>query len=115
MSIKKAGCGAPNAANAEKIPGRRARQANQVIDSTFDELDQQGKLDWTNESTPFSFPCFVVYRGLEGKGRVVVDIRGLNAITQPDTDPLPLQSDIILAVHECSFIFVIDCASFFYQ
>ena len=49
------------------------------------------------------------------KGRAVVDIRGLNSITQADIYPLPLQSDLISSVKDCKFISVVDCASFFYQ
>jgi hypothetical protein len=89
----------------------------QVIDKTFDELHNQGRLEWTAESTPFSYPVFVVWRTLangERKGRAVVDIRKLNDITQPDAYPFPLQSDIIATVSGCKFITVIDCASFFY-
>ena len=89
-----------------------------VIDKTFDELHDQGRLEWTTESTPFSYPIFVVWRTLpngERKGRAVVDIRKLNEITQPDAYPLPLQSDIIATVSGCQYITVIDYASFFYQ
>ena len=46
---------------------------------------------------------------------MVVDIRALNAITQPDAYPLPLQSDIIQAVQGCQYISVVDCSGFFYQ
>ena len=90
----------------------------QVVDKTFDELHDQGRLEWTAESTPFSYPVFVVWRTLpngERKGRAVVDIRKLNEVTQPDAYPLPLQSDIIATVSGCQYITVIDCASFFYQ
>lgn len=73
-----------------------------LVDQTFDELHRQGKMSWTTQSTPFSYPCFFVYRGPpeKRKGRVVVDIRALNAITQPDAYFLPLQSDIIQAVQD---------------
>ena len=89
----------------------------QLVDETFDELHRTGKLSWTNESTPFSYPVFCVWKMVDGesKGRVVVDIRGLNAITQPDAYPLPLQADILTLVRECQFISVIDCSAFFYQ
>ncbi len=90
----------------------------QVVDKTFDELHDQGRLEWTAESTPFSYPVFVVWRTLangERKGRAVVDIRKLNEVTQPDAYPLPLQSDIIATVSGCRYITVVDCASFFYQ
>lgn len=88
-----------------------------LVDDTFNELHRAGKMSWTNESTPFSYPVFCVWRNVDGKrkGRVVVDIRGLNAITQPDAYPLPLQSDMLQLVTKCSYITVIDCSSFFYQ
>lgn len=93
-----------------------------VIDKTFDELHKQGRLHWTNTSTPFSFPCFVIWKNItkedgscDKKGRVVIDIRALNHITLPDAYPIPTQADIIAAVAGCNFISTIDCASFFYQ
>ena len=93
-------------------------ESRAVVDKTFDKLHAQGRMGWTNVSTPFSYPVFVVWKTQpngERKGRAVVDIRGLNAITQPDVYPLPLQSDLIACVKGCPFISVIDCASFFYQ
>ena len=89
-----------------------------LVDDTFDELHSQGRLSWTKENTPFSYPVFVVWKTLaneQRKGRVVVDIRGLNQLVVPDAYPLPLQADIISAVKGSSYISVIDCASFFYQ
>jgi len=90
----------------------------EVVDKTFDELQKQDRIAWTARETPFSYPVFVVWKTLENgtrKGRVVVDIRGLNAVTIPDAYPLPLQADITAAVKDASFISVVDCASFFYQ
>lgn len=49
------------------------------------------------------------------KGRAVIDIRGLNAVTQTDVYPLPLQADLIGSIKGCRFLSIIDCASFFYQ
>ena len=51
----------------------------------------------------------------ERKRRVVVDIRGLNQITQTDAYPMPSQSDIIAAVAECSHISIVDAQRYFYQ
>ena len=79
---------------------------------------EQGKLEWSNEPTPFSYPCFIIWRTIPDgsrKGQVVVDIRSLNQITVPDVYPMPLQSDIIAAVRGSTFISTVDCASFFYQ
>ncbi|KAL3428067.1 hypothetical protein PVAG01_01576 [Phlyctema vagabunda] len=107
-----------------RAPSKHARvypqgiEARKLIDATFDELHDKGRLSWTTKGTPFSFPVFVVWKTLpsgERKGRVVVDIRGLNQITQADVYPIPLQADIIAAVSGCPYITVMDCASFFYQ
>ncbi|SLM36754.1 reverse partial [Lasallia pustulata] len=94
-----------------------------VIDEEFDKMHEQGRMSWSVEATPFSFPVFVVWKtvfsGSEKKptkkGRVVVDIRGLNKITTTDAYPIPLQSEIISAVHGSKFISTMDCTGFFHQ
>ena len=94
-----------------------SNDAKKVVDKVFDKLYSQKRLDWTTRSTPFSFPVFMVWKTLPDgsrKGRPVIDIRGLNAVTLPDVYPLPLQSDLISAVKDCGYISVVDCASFFY-
>ena len=71
------------------------------VDKAFDKLHEQDHMEWTNTSTPVSFPCFIVWRTLPDdtqKGRVVVDIRALNKISMPDAYPVPSQADILTAV-----------------
>ena len=88
------------------------------MDTTLDQLHDQQRVKWIRGYTPFSFPVFVVWKTTsEGarKGRMVVDIRGLNAVTQPDVYALPSQEDIINAVGGHGFITVLDASSFFYQ
>ena len=95
-----------------------SNESKKVVDDTFDKLHEQGRMGWTSQSTPFSFPVFVVWKTMsngERKGRAVIDIRGLNAVTQTDVYPLPLQGDMIAAVRNCKYITVIDAASFFYH
>ncbi len=90
----------------------------EVIDTAFDKLQAQGRLEWTTSSTPFTYPCFVVWKNLPDgtrKGRVVVDIRALNKITMPDAYPVPSQADILAAVQGAKYISTVDCSSFFYQ
>ena len=89
----------------------------EIVDVEFDKLHRQDRMAWSTQPTPFSFPCFVVWRtiGDVRKGRVVVDIRALNKITVPDIYPMPLQSDVIAAVRGSKFITTVDCGSFFYQ
>ena len=88
-----------------------------ILNQTFNKLHEQNRLFWTTKSTSFSFSCFVVWKDSESKrkNRVVVDIRTLNAIFLFDFYSLSLQSEIIQAVHNCTFISIIDCISFFYQ
>ena len=96
--------------------GARDRE---LIDETFNKLQEQGRLEWTKQRTEFSFPCFVVWKnappGVKPKGRVVVDVRALNKITIPDAYPIPVQTDILADLAGCGYISTVDCASFFYQ
>ena len=92
--------------------------ARRLVDDTFNELYQQGRIKFTSDPTPFSFPVFVVWKSdSEGKkkGRAVVDIRKLNDLVLSDSYPLPLQSEIIVNGQGCTNLAVLDAASFFYQ
>ncbi|KAI0997352.1 hypothetical protein K3495_g10831 [Podosphaera aphanis] len=93
------------------------RDEQKIIDSVFDKLHDQNRMEWTKRPTPFSFPVFVVYRDMATKkaGRVVVDIRALNKITLKDAYPVPLQAEILAATQGCDFLSTVDCSSFFYQ
>ena len=94
--------------------GQRDRE---VVDRTFDKLHAQGKMHFTSQPTPFSYPVFVVWRDTpEGrKGRPVIDIRGLNEITEADSYPLPLQGDVISAVAGSPYISTMDAVGWFHQ
>ena len=88
----------------------------EVIDKEFEKLDAQDLLEWTATATPFSFPCFVVWKITpegEHKGRVVVDIRAWNKITMPDAYLVPSQTEIALT-RDSKFISTVDAPSFFY-
>ena len=94
----------------------------EFVDKEFNKLHDQGRMEFTKQPTPFGWPVFVVWRTIEQpgrpperKGRVVVDIRGLNKITVTDSYPLPLQSDITALVAGCRYITVVDAAGFFHQ
>ena len=97
-------------------------QDRTIIDKEFDELNRQRKMQWTKGFTKYKYPVFIVWRTVnllgkqpERKGKVVVDIRGLNKITESDAYPMFLQSDIISAVQGASYITVVNCAAFFHQ
>ena len=76
-------------------------------------------MSWT-EPTPYVYPVVVVWQTVHSagkepirKGRVVVDIRGLNKITEPDSYPMLLQGDVTSLVQGCRFISIMDRASVF--
>ena len=37
-----------------------SNKAKEIINKIFDKLYNQGRMDWTNKATPFSYPVFVV-------------------------------------------------------
>lgn len=88
-----------------------------VVDKNFDKLHVQQRMEWSTLPTPFAFPVFVVWRSTEaeGKGRPVVDIRGLNRVAIADTYPMSLQGDVIAALAGSTYITTVDCTSLFYQ
>ena len=83
-------------------------------------MHEQGKMEWTQDLTPYVFPVFVAWRTIykDGKpirkGRAVVDIRGLNRAAVTDIYPIPLQSDIISSILGYQYISVMDGTDFFY-
>lgn len=56
-----------------------------------------------------------VWKVIEKKKRVIVDIREFNKITQFDAYFMQLQSNLIFVVIECIYINIFDCTSFFHQ
>ena len=102
-----------SAASLSTKPYPLSAKDRRVVDTTFDKLHEDGKMEWSTEPTPFGFLVFVVWKG--DKGRAVVDIRGLNKISTKDSYPVPLQADIIAAVRDCEYISTVDAVSFFYQ
>lgn len=101
---------------------RVSSEDKKLIDKKFNALHEQGKMKWATKSISYAFSVFVVWhtvhlRGKEPqrKGRVVVDIRSLNKVSEFDAYLMPLQSDIILSVQGCKFISIMNCAAFFHQ
>lgn len=93
----------------------------EITNKTLDKLHDEGKLIWSTGHTPSAFPVFVTYREVEKDGkivrkpRVVVDIRKLNEITEPDVYPVQQQDDLLLRIAGKKHLSVFDAASFFYQ
>ena len=78
-------------------------------------------MDWSFQSTSFEFPVFIIWKIIIQNDRskwkrcVVVNICGLNSISQPDSYLLSLQMNIISAVQDSHYISTVNCISFFYQ
>jgi hypothetical protein len=73
------------------------KEDREFVDKEFDKLHEQSRLEWTRVLTSHSYPVFVVWRTVHSpndeskrKNRVVIDIRGLNRDTIPDTYPILL-------------------------
>lgn len=64
-------------------------------------------------SSPWGFPVVIVYRN--GKPRLVVDYRKLNAKTIPDEFPIPRQSEIIQALSGSQVLSSFDALAGFTQ
>ena len=89
----------------------------ELINKIFDEFHDVNKMNWINQFTSFFYSIFCVWKTMKKKrkSRVVIDIKNLNNITQFDAYFFSLQSNMIVLIRKCSFIFVIDCFNFFYQ
>ena len=89
----------------------------EVVDKTFDKMHRQGRLEFTTQATPFSYPIFIVWKTLlnsSRKGRAVVDIRGLNNLIVPNVYLVPLQLEVIVRLIGYTHIAIIDVILFFY-
>lgn len=102
-------------------PYRLSSKDKKVVDDTFQKLHEAGKMSWGPPGT-LAWPCFVVWTGAghggsskPEKGRVVIDIRGLNAMVPQDTYPLPHCEDVIQSVRDCNWLSTFDLTSSFYQ
>lgn len=100
----------------------RVSSKNKVfINKKFNVLHEQRKLEWATKLTPYAFSVFVVWHTVQiqgeavHKGRVVVNIRGLNKVSEFDVYSMFLQSDIISRLQDSKFISIMDCAAFFHQ
>lgn len=78
-------------------------------------------MKWFTQSTSFDYFVFVIWKTIikddktVRKGRVVIDIRELNQITQTNVYLMPTQTDIIETVTDCSHISIVDAQGYFYQ
>ncbi len=88
-----------------------------IVDKKFNCLYIEKKMLQTIQSIEYDYFVFVIWRTINKmrKSRVVINIRDLNKISIFDVYSISLQSDVLVAIIEFSYISIIDCASFFYQ
>lgn len=90
----------------------------EVIDKTLAKLQAAKKLGRTTQSVPFSFPVFVVWRTMPDstrKGRMVIDVRGLNRMSIPDAYPIKNQDQILFRITSAKYVTILNATAFFYQ
>jgi hypothetical protein len=97
-----------------KGPYNNSAKDQAVIDATFDKYHAEGKMGWSRPGQARSaHPAFVVWQ--TEKGRVVMDIRGLNAAVWKDPYPMPRQEDILQAMKGCHWLTTLDLTAAFMQ
>jgi hypothetical protein len=95
---------------------RLGRKDRELVDELFDKLTMDGKLTRSRSANPVGWGVFVVRSNKPGdKGRVVVDTRGLNAVTEDDAYPLPRQEDVMAKIRWNLFIALLDQIKSYYQ
>ena len=78
------------------------------------ELESQGIVEDAPEgSTPYVSPALIVMQN--GKPRFVIDFRRINEMTEPDSYPLPRQTDIFRHVQDALVLSLFDFCKMFYQ
>ena len=89
----------------------------QVLNKTFDNLHEKGRLKWIDTATSFSYSIFVTWKTINEKrrNRTIVDIRDLNDLIVFDAYFVSSQSDIINELRDCTHILVLNVSFFFYQ
>ncbi len=92
-----------------------------IVNEIFDNLHFKEKMKWFRNSTSFEYSVFVTYRTVikddksTRKNRAVIDIRELNAIIVANAYFMSAQTNIIVVVIECLYIFVMNALEYFYQ
>jgi hypothetical protein len=92
---------------------RVSKRDEAVIDEVFGKARADGRMSEAQGTIPTGWPVFVVWQ--KGKGRPVVDLRGLNALVVPDAYPLPRQDEILEFLRGMHWISVFDLQKAFYQ
>lgn len=100
-----------------RAPYRLSLKDKKVIDETFGKLHDAGKMSYAKPGA-MAWLCFDVWTGggdKPEKGRVVIDIRGLNALVPLDNYPMPHCENIMASVQGCNWLSTFDLTSSFHQ
>jgi len=92
-------------------PYHASPEKRKDIDKQIDKWFSQGVI--RESDSPWGAPVIVVYRN--GKARVCIDYRCVNAVTQADKYPLPRQTDILRALSGSQWLSTFDVLSGFHQ
>ena len=94
---------------------------HEVVNKTFDKLHNQKYMTWAENHILSDYSVFIVWWDalindkITKKEWVVVNLRDFNKIMKSDIYSILLQTNIIQAIAECSYIFILNAVSFFYQ
>ena len=92
-----------------------------LMNEIFDKLHAQKRMKYINQFISHDYLIFAIWRivfdfnNSKRKKRVIVNIRDFNKIIFINSYFMSLQSNIIVAVTKCRYIFVFDVVDFFHQ
>ena len=92
--------------------GRLPFALRQVVAQQLRDMQEQGVVQ--PSKSPWASPVVLVKKR-DGTHRFCVDYRGLNAVTKPDSFPLPRIEDLLDVFDQANYFSSIDLASGFWQ
>lgn len=95
-----------------------SNKSQRFIDDNFDKIHKKRCLEFTFDSTFFSFSIFIVWKlDVQGqmKGCVIVVIQKLNKLVLSDSYFVFLQLEMIANVQDCTNLVVLDATFRFYH
>ena len=93
---------------------------HEVVNKILNKLHNQERLFWAENHISSKYSVFVVWQDVVENDKIIkkkwliVDLQDLNKITESDFYFMSFQTNIIQAVVSCSYILILNAASFFY-
>jgi hypothetical protein len=102
-------------ANLKQSPFNLSPRDQKAMNEILDPLVKEGRVQQVplGKPLPAASPAFVVWK--EGKPRVVVDLRRINAKLVPDAYPLPKQDQVLMALGGATVFTSMDIRKGFFQ